>query len=211
MKLRQILEASNKSKRLCVVYGGRFEPFHRGHYEAYKWLCKKFGDENVWIATSNKTNFNPKAGEISPFTFKEKQEIIVSLYGISPRRVVQCKNPAFKPTEIFDLYKGYPIIYISAVGKKDEDRYRTGTFFKPLPRPFVLRDADALASMDDDTGYYIEVPMIIKDISGTEVRKELKRAKGDEREHLFKKFFGKYDSVIDALVIAKLKDVKEEQ
>jgi cytidyltransferase-like protein len=210
MKLNQILEAAG-SKRLVVVFGGRFQPFHRGHYEAYKWLCKKFGEENVWIATSNKTNFNAANGDVSPFTFKEKKEMMVALYGLNPRRIIQCKNPAFKPIEIFNLYKGYPIIYITAVGKKDEERYRTGTFYKPLPLPFVLKDADALATLDDDVGYYTEVPMVIKDISGSQVRAELKAAKGDDREKLFKKFFGKYDSIIDALVIAKLKDVKEEE
>jgi cytidyltransferase-like protein len=209
MKLSQLLE--EKSKRLVVVFGGRFQPFHRGHFEAYKWLCKKFGEENVWIATSNKTNFNPKHGDISPFTFKEKKEIMVAMYDLNPRRIVQCKNPAFRPQEIFDLYKGYPIIYVTAVGQKDEERYKTGTFYKPLPLPFVLKDADALATLDDDVGYYVEAPMIIRDISGTDIREALKSARGDEREKLFRKFFGKYDSIIDALFIAKLKEVKDEE
>jgi cytidyltransferase-like protein len=209
MKLAQLFEKI-EAKRLVVVYGGRFEPFHRGHYEAYRWLCKKFGEENVWIATSNKTNFNPKSGDISPFNFKEKKEIMVAMYDINPRRIVQSKNPAFRPQEVFDLYKGFPIIYVSAVGKKDADRYHTGTFFKELPQPFVKRDVEALATLDDSVGYYVEVPMIVRDLSGTEVRKQLKSAKGDEREKLFKKFFGVYNSIIDSLIIAKLKDVKDE-
>ena len=210
MKLSHILE-DIEPKRLVVVYGGRFEPFHKGHYEAYKWLCKKFGDENVWIATSNKTNFDPKKGDVSPFTFKEKKEIMVSLYDINPRRIIQSKNPAFKPSEVFDLYKGFPIIYVSAVGKKDEERYRTGTFFKPLPRPFQMKDTEMLQTLEDGTGYYLEVPMQVKDLSGTKVRQELKVAKGDDRETLFRQFFGKYDSIIDSLIIAKLKDVKDSE
>lgn len=210
MKIRQILE-EDKSKRLVVVYGGRFEPFHKGHFEAYRWLCKKFGEENVWIATSNKTNFNPKSGDVSPFTFKEKKEIMVAMYDINPRRIIQCKNPAFKPEEIFDLYKGFPIIYVTAVGKKDISRYKEGTFFRPMPAPFRLKDAEMLQSVEDGTGYYTEIPMQVKEISGSIVRKELKTARGDEREALFRKFFGKYDSVIDDLVIAKLKDVKDEE
>jgi len=209
MKLKELFEKIN-SKKLVVVFAGRFQPFHKGHYDSYKWLCKKFGEENVWIATSNKTNFNPNAGDVSPFTFKEKKEIMVSMYDINPRRIIQCKNPAFSPVEIFNLYKGFPVIYISAVGKKDEERYRTGTFFRPLPLPFVLRDAEALAAVEDDVGYYVEVPMQVKDLSGTIVRDELKKARGDDREKLFRRFFGKYDSIIDALIVAKLKDVKDE-
>lgn len=210
MKLSHLLETV-ASKRIVVVYGGRFQPFHRGHYDAYKWLCKKFGEENVWIATSNKTNFNPKSGDISPFTFKEKKEIMVSLYDINPRRIVQCKNPAFKPSEIFELYKGFPIIYVTAVGRKDEERYRTGTFFKPFPKPFKLRDVETLSTLEDGSGYYLEVPMQSGEVSGTEVRTELMRAKGDDREKFFKEFFGKYDSVIDDLISAKLKDVKKDE
>ena len=208
MKISELLE-DIKAKKLCVVFGGRFQPFHKGHYDAYKGLCKKFGDENVWIATSNSTNFNPTNGNISPFTFSEKKEIMVSLYDINPRRIIQCKNPAFKPVEIFDLYKNYPIIYISAVGKKDEERYKTGTFFKPLPLPFVLKDVEALSTAEDGIGYFTNIPMT-KDISGTQVREALANAQGDEREILFKKFFGKYDSIIDQLLIAKLKDIKDE-
>jgi hypothetical protein len=210
MKLIELFE-SNKSKRIVCVMGGRFQPFHRGHYESYRWLCKKFGDENVWIATSNKTNFNPSNGSISPFTFKEKKEIMVSMYDINPRRIIQCKNPAFAPKEIFELYKDFPIIYISAVGQKDESRYKSGTFFRSLPRPFVLKDAEALSTIEDEVGYYLEVPMILKDISGTLVRDELSKAVGDDREKLFRKFFGKYNSMIDALITAKLKDVKSNE
>jgi cytidyltransferase-like protein len=210
MKLSQILEAIG-DKKVVVVYGGRFQPFHKGHYEAYQWLCKKFGENNVWIATSNKTNFDPKKGDISPFTYKEKKEIMVSLYDINPRRIILCKNPAFKPEEVFKLYKGFKIIYINAVGKKDEERYTKGTFFKPLPRPFSMKEAEMLDSIEDSVGYYIDVPMQTKELSGTIVRDDLIHSKGDDREEAFKKYFGKYDSTIDSLFVAKLKDVKKEE
>ena len=207
MKLKDLFE-SIKMKRLVVVMGGRFQPFHQGHYEAYKWLCKKFGEENVWIATSNSTNFNPVSGPISPFKFKEKVEIMVSLYNINPRRIIQCKNPAFSPVEVFELYKDYPIIYVAAVGKKDEERYKTGTFFKPLPEPFFLKDAEMLSTIEDKTGYFVDIQMS-KNISGTEVREALMSTSGRDREKLFRKFFGKYDSIIDDLMIAKFKDIKK--
>lgn len=212
MKIHEILESKEDvAKRLVVVYGGRFQPFHKGHLDAYKWLCEKFDKDNVWIATSNKTNFNPKKGDISPFTYKEKKEIMVALYDLNPRRIIQCKNPAFKPEEVFNLYKGYPIVYVNAVGKKDEERYKTGTFFKPAPRPFVMKDLETYETIEDGVGYYIDVPMQFKDLSGTIVREELRLARGDEREEVFKKYFGKYDSTIDALITAKLKDVQEDE
>ena len=53
--------------QLLVIYPGRFQPFHKGHYAVYEFLTGKFGRNNVYIATSNKTD-----GAKSPFTFSEK-------------------------------------------------------------------------------------------------------------------------------------------
>ena len=206
-----LLEAADSGpKKLVVVYGGRFEPFHKGHYQCYQSLVKKYGKANVWIATSNKTNFNSKSGEISPFNFKEKKEIITTLYDVDPRRIVQCKNPAFKPEEIFKLYDSYRPIYVAAVGRKDQERY-VGNFFHPLPEDLDLPGQSAeLLSLDEHAGYYVEVPMKAQGISGTLVREDLLAAADDDkqRKKLFEQYFGKYDPTIDALMVARLKDIK---
>lgn len=203
-------EAGQGPKKLVVVYGGRFQPFHKGHYQCYQWLCKKFGKANVWIATSDKTNFDSKKGQVSPFTYKEKKHIITTLYDIEPRRIIKCQNPAFKPVEIFDQYKSYRPIYIAAVGRKDQERY-VGNFFHPLPTDLDLPDQTAeLLALDEHAGYYIEVPMRAEGISGTLVREDLLATADDDkqRKKLFEQYFGKYDSSIDSLIIARLKDVK---
>lgn len=206
-----LLEAERSGiKKLCVILGGRFEPFHKGHYQCYKYLVKQYGKSNVWIATSNKTNFNPKAGEISPFNFEEKKQIITTLYDVDPRRIVQCKNPAFKPQEIFDMYKSYRPVYVAAVGRKDQERY-VGNFFHPLPSDLDIPDQiSELLALDEHTGYYIEVPMKSEGISGTLVRQDLLAAADDDkqRKKLFEQYFGKYDATIDALMVARLKDIK---
>ena len=209
--LFNLLEAAGSGpKKLVVVYGGRFEPFHKGHYQCYTSLVKKYGKANVWIATSNKTNFNPKSGEISPFNFKEKKQIITTLYDVDPRRIVQCKNPAFKPQEIFEMYGSYRPIYVAAVGRKDQERY-VGNFFHPLPADLDLPDQSAeLMALDEHAGYYIEVAMKAEGISGTLVREDLLAAADDDkqRKKLFEQYFGKYDPTIDALMVARLKDIK---
>ena len=56
-------------KKTVVVYSGRFQPFHKGHYASYEKLVSKFGAENVYIGTSN-----DQSGPKSPFSFKEKKE-----------------------------------------------------------------------------------------------------------------------------------------
>jgi nicotinamide mononucleotide adenylyltransferase len=41
--------------RIVCIYPGRFQPFHTSHYSIYKYLVSKFGSNNVYIVTSNKT------------------------------------------------------------------------------------------------------------------------------------------------------------
>ena len=43
-------------EKKVVVYAGRFQPFHKGHYLTYMHLVKTFGKNNVYIGTSNKTD-----------------------------------------------------------------------------------------------------------------------------------------------------------
>ncbi len=51
-------------KQTVVVYGGRFQPFHAGHYKTYKHLCSVFGAKNVYIATSNVQDLNKRVEEL---------------------------------------------------------------------------------------------------------------------------------------------------
>ena len=55
-----------------VVSGGRFQPFHAGHYKTYKHLCSVFGAKNVYIASSNvqDSNKSPLSFLISHLFFK---------------------------------------------------------------------------------------------------------------------------------------------
>ena len=205
-----LCELTNKPKRIVVVYGGRFEPFHNGHFQCYNHLVKQFGIANVWIATSNKTNFNEKNGPISPFNFDEKKEIITTLFDINPRRIIECKNPTFNPVEVFQMYKSYRPIYIAAVGKKDRKRY-VGDFFHTLPTDLKLPDQSSeLLSLDEHAGYYVEVPMKVEGISGTVVRADLLAAADNDktRKKLFNSYFPKYDPMIDSLILSRLKEIK---
>ena len=200
MKLSQLLE-KKEDRKLVVVYPGRFQPFHKGHFSAYKWLCKKFGKENVWIATSNKTEFDSEK-KVSPLTFDERKEIMLSMYGIPENRIVECKNPAFNPEEVFDIYKDFNIVYVTAVGNKDTKRYSQSKFFFPFPSNGKINNLKT----QDDCGYYVKVPFVTN-ISGTEAR-ELLTDENADRQESFKKIFGKYDSTIDRLIKSKLKRIE---
>ena len=54
-------------REMLVVYPGRFQPWHKGHYAVYNYLVNEFGRDSVYIASSNKVD-PPR----SPFNFSEK-------------------------------------------------------------------------------------------------------------------------------------------
>ena len=97
-------------KKTVVVYAGRFQPFHKGHYDAYKRLVNKFGSGNVYIGTSNDTS-----GAKSPFNFNEKKKIATTMFGIPSNHFIEIKNP-YKPVEILKGFDGKTTQYIAAVG-----------------------------------------------------------------------------------------------
>ena len=214
MKLSFLLE---ERKLLAVVYGGRFQPFHKGHYSVYRELCKQFGEGAVWIATSNKTNFDPANGDISPFTFEEKVEVMVQLFGISPEKIIKCKNPAFAPKEVLELYKA-PTVLVMVAGDKDVERYSSSKFFEEYPTkagkpvPFQHAAAGLKTGESDPPGaYYVISNARDGQQSGTLIREAFQRAGEDEGKQVaaYKKFYGPKvnDDILD-LLVSKIKMIK---
>jgi hypothetical protein len=177
-------------KKTVVVYSGRFQPFHKGHYAAYEKLVSKFGAGNVYIATSDKTD-----GGKSPFNFKEKVIIMGKMFGIPPSKIVQVSNP-YAPKEILSKFDGQTTQYIAAVGQKDADRL-AGKYFKPYK--------GKAGYGYDEIGYTYIIPPEQNPISGTDVRNWLS---SDKAEKLFLKAYPKFDKEIYKMITKKL--VKEE-
>jgi hypothetical protein len=98
--------------QLVVLYPGRFQPFHLGHGEVFRDLQSKFGRDNVYIATSNKTEI-PK----SPFNFSDKS-IFMHAAGIPSDRILEVVSPYKLPAQ-FDPAN---TIFIAAVGAPDAQR-----------------------------------------------------------------------------------------
>lgn len=181
--------AENITKQI-VVYAGRFQPFHPGHNAVYEHLVKKFGKDNVYIGTSDKTD-NLK----SPFNFKEKQSIMTTMFGIPSNKIIQIKNP-YAPTEILSKYNKETTAFITVIGDKDSDRLK-GKYFKKY-------DSNNIDTPYETAGYVYISPPSDGDISGTEVRKLL--SVGDEklRQQNFKKIYGKFNPKVYNLVTSKL-------
>jgi hypothetical protein len=181
-------------EKTIVVYSGRFQPFHKGHFATYENLIKKFGKDSVYIATSNKTD-NQK----SPFNFREKKMIMQKMFGIPSNKIVEVRNP-YAPMEVLANYPEETTGFITVVGEKDEMRL-SGKYFTPYKGKVEMGYKDK--------GYVYASPSQSNPISGTEVRNWLKT--GDEQSKKdFLRAYPKFDEQIFKLITLKLGKLSEE-
>jgi hypothetical protein len=192
--VENILGEAVSVNKVVVVYAGRFQPFHRGHFATYTHLVKKFGKDSVFIGTSNKTD-NDK----SPFNFKEKKEIMTTMFGIPSNKIVEVKNP-YKPTEIIGKYSEETTAFVTVVGEKDELRLG-GKYFQKWKNGGELEGYR-------DRGYVYVSPAQPNAISGTDVRNNLGKNVDDNTKMDFftKRAYPKFDKKIYTLITKKLSE-----
>tara|TARA_Y100000592_G_scaffold81673_1_gene129562 strand:- start:727 stop:3282 length:2556 start_codon:yes stop_codon:yes gene_type:complete len=198
-KMKKLHKRTNRSIRgeakgdVVVVYSGRFQPFHTGHYSTYKKLVQKFGKNKVFIGTSNKT----QPGR-SPLNFKEKKSIITKFFNVSPKMIVQVRNP-YSPVEIL---KNFPkdTTYVAAVGEKDSQRLK-GKYFKPYKKgQFVPYEEGGFVLSVPPTDFKIGG----EPVSGTKVRATFGGPVNmSAKEELFKRMYGKVDKKILQFLVKK--------
>jgi hypothetical protein len=182
-KLKTELLEDTKVTKTIAIYSGRFQPYHRGHHHSYKFLVKKFGKKNVYIATSNKT------GDKSPFDFNEKQAIISKMFKIPKTNIIQVRIP-YNPVEIKALFDEKTTALVVGLGEKEDVSRLLGKYYET----YTGADMESF----DTKGYVISVPQLqVKingiTISGTEVRKAFK---GDNPQDTFKSLYGKINTSI---------------
>jgi hypothetical protein len=189
--VEQILKEA-KEMQPVVVYSGRFQPFHRGHYAAYQRLVSKFGSNNVFVASSNAQDDTK-----SPFSFKDKKEIANKMFGIPTSKFVQVKNP-YAPEEILSKFDKKKTYYVAAVGDKDASRLKGNYFVK------YTNSGEKEGYLDK--GYYYIIPPEQDVLSGTEVRNAFKKGTDKDKKKFFTNAFGKMDKGIFDLVKRKLQE-----
>jgi len=185
------------TQKVVVVYSGRFQPAHRGHYETFTNVLKEFPHADVFIGTSDKVDL-PK----SPFNFKEKKQIISKMFGVKSNQIKQIKNP-YGPKEILEKYPE-DTVYITVVGKKDAERLGKGKYFD-----FYAKGDEEMEGYPEK-GYIFIAPennTLYKGVplSGTVVRDTFSNADEAEKEELFKTLYGKLDKKIFKLITSKIK------
>ena len=190
--VESIMEDENPIKKTVVIYVGRFQPFHKGHYGTYQHLVKKFGKDNVFIGTSDKVE-KPK----SPFNFKEKVKIMTTMFGIPTSKIHKVKNP-YKPTEILQKFDEETTAFVTVVGEKDKNRLGGKYFQKWNGEPTVgYRDG----------GYVYAAPQSGGGISGTETRNGLSVGSDEQKQDFFKnRAYGKFNATIFKMITDKLNE-----
>jgi len=195
---------------LLVIYPGRFQPFHKGHHAVYEYLTGKFGRNNVFIATSNKTD-NGK----SPFTFAEKA-YFMQLTGVPADRIVQATNPY----QIENILQTSNIqvdpqstVVIFAVSEKDmaEDPRFSFKTKKDGSQPYFqpLKNIKDTVSMDQH-GYIMTVPTFDFTVagapmrSGTELRKLYADSDEKGRQTIIADLFGRYTQEAEQIMNSKI-------
>lgn len=192
MRFKDFYKESTADQDYVVIYAGRFQPFHPNHYETYSDLVDNFGKENIYIATSNKTE------EKSPFTFEEKKKIMTTLFDIPEDKIVQTRVP-YKPVEILnDMPED--TVYIAAVGR-DEATRLGGKYFVPFKGGLDMKGYK-------DAGYvYVAPPNNNKykgnRITGTLIRDNIKSL--DDPIEFLKGIYPKANPEVFKFIIDKIK------
>ena len=190
-----------------VIYPGRFHPFHKGHKASYDWLTKKFGDNNVFIATSS-----VQAPVTSPFSYSDKVMMMTKL-GIPAGRIVNVKNPyqAVEITSAIPDEEKANTVLIFAVSAKDAERFSfapkkdgTAGYLQPLPE-----NMKRLKPMTKH-GYVVITPTINFRVNGvdansaSEIRKMYLKGNDNDRDQVIADLYGQPDPAIRTVFDKKL-------
>ena len=197
--------------QLLVIYPGRFQPFHKGHHAVYEYLIGKFGRNNVFIATSNKTD-NLK----SPFTFAEKS-YFMQLTGVPVDRIIQCPQP-YKIEQVIasgniNIANPSNTVAIFAISEKDmEDDPRFSFAAKKDGSPSYFQQLVSIKDTEsmDKHGYVMTVPTFDFNVlgqpmrSGTELRNMYGKADEKQRQAIIADLFGRYTREAEQVMSAKI-------
>lgn len=190
-----------------VIYPGRFHPFHKGHKASYDWLAKQFGENNVYVATSN-----VQAPITSPFSYSDKVAMMTKL-GISASHIANVKNPyqALEITGNVPEESKKDNILIFAVSAKDAERFNfapkkdgSASYLQPVPA-----NLKKLKPMTEH-GYVIITPTINFKVNGvdansaSEIRKLYIKGSDHDKNQIISDLYGVDDPALRDIFDKKL-------
>lgn len=196
-----------ETKRVVVVYPGRFQPFHKGHAEVYNKLKGQFPQADVYITTSDKTD-----PTTSPFNFEEKLNMILAS-GADPKMVVKAAQPYLAP-ELVAKFDKENTILIFAVGAKDmqgpDARFKFGLRRDGKPLYFQKFESIDKSEPLSKHAYVTIAPTVTFDINGqsatsaSEIRERYRNADDKTRRNIITGLYGTFKPEIFKLFNQKL-------
>lgn len=201
-----VTELYGANKEVKVIYPGRFQPPHTGHAKVYNHLCQKFGEDNVYIVTSDKVE-SPK----SPFNFAEKAKMW-ALTGVNTDRVLMDPQP-YRAEKIVSQWDAANTILLFAVSEKDmaeDPRFQFKTkkdgspsYFQPFKN---LKQCEPL----NKHAYMMTVPTFDFTVLGkpansaTQIRAQFASADLATQRQIVTDLFGKFDNNVFNIMKARL-------
>ena len=190
MRYSQLVEA--EATDIAVFYGGRFQPMHSGHFQVYMDLVRKFGSDNVFIATTVSKTATP---DKDPFTFDEKKMIANKMFNIPADKVVNTQP--YKPDVSLTGKNPANTAIVLVFSEKDAGRLKTGGYLR------MFKDETLVTG--DEAGYIYTVPVKDDGRSATTFRNAMRMELGaDEKKRVFKDFFGAFNPEVFEFVLDKL-------
>lgn len=200
----EMFEAAGR--RIVVTYPGRFQPFHLGHREVFGYLQSKFGSDNVFIVTGNKTNDTD-----TPFNFSDKVRFMHAA-GVPAHSIIEA-DKVYDLPEQFQANKENTI-FVTALGAPDAARLRPGGFkkdgtpgyFQPLPNDMnqmATADKHGYVIVADEKQDKLTVGNKTYDIShGTPIRQMWNdvRKNPQQRAEVLKKLYGQADPALGEIM-----------
>jgi hypothetical protein len=174
---------------------------------SYDWLTKQFGDNNVFVATSN-----VQAPITSPFSYSDKVAMMTKL-GIPASRIANVKNPyqAIEITSSIPDENQRDTVLVFAVSAKDAERFNFApkkdgslSYLQPLPK-----NAKKLKPMTQH-GYVVITPTINFKINGvdansaSEIRKLYIKGNDHDKNQIIADLYGQSDPALRDIFDKKL-------
>ena len=189
-----------------AIYPGRFQPFGLHHKKVFESLQSEFGEGNVYIVTSNKTD-----SDKSPFTFAEKESIMVAT-GIPQSQIKEVRSP-YAPQELFDELGDEQIAAIFVYGAKDAGRLQytkkdgSQGYYKPYDEGetnLEKYDVRGYVKISPTFDIPIQTGDQIESMSGTTIRKAIRNGVDP------KKVYGNLENDVLELITNKLNSIEED-
>jgi hypothetical protein len=196
-----------------VVYPGRFHPWHKGHKASYDYLVNKFGQQNVYVVTSD-----VQAPLTNPFSFQDK-EVMMTKSGVPTDKIVKVKNPYQAQELTKDIPNPEDTALIFAVSAKDmatdSPRFKFGikkngepSYMQPMP------DNMKLIKPLTQHAYVMITPTVNFKVKGkdansaSEIRKMYVNGSEENRKEIITDLYGEPDATLKDIFDRRLLPIK---